>query len=205
MRTSRSLNIRDRGKDKSFLIREMPALSFEIWLMQAGAILSGKPEDLYATADSLSRRGASALFRTDYETLRPLLAALLDCCSLRENGRDIPLTSDDAVDHCIDDVRCLFLLRRASLELHLAFCAGGARRALLLPRESAFRKAVDARTYARPANVPAVAGALVSQGMASILDLQTHYGFEDALNMLELLNVRNYNQWAADDAAKRGR
>jgi len=202
MRKIGHLEIKDRGKDKIFLIREMPALHFETWLMGAGTILSGKPDELFATADTLSRQGITALLRTDYETLRPVLAALLGCCSLHEDGREIPLVLDD-IDQCVDDVRCLFLLRRACLELHLRFL--GERHPLLLPKEAAFRRALKANTYARPANVPAVAGAVIDQGMASLGELEEHYSFEDALDMLELLNVRNYNHWAANEAAKQGR
>ena len=203
MRKTRHLEMPDRGKDKVFLIREMSALSFETWLLQAGEILSGKPDELFATADTLSRQGITVLLRTGHASLPSLLSGLLHCCSLQEHERKIPLASDDVIDRYIDDVRCLFLLRRAGLNLHLQFLA--TRRPLLFPKEQAFRRAMKATTYARPVNVPAVVGTLINQGMASLGELEERYSFEDALDMIELLNVRNYNQWATNETAKQRR
>jgi hypothetical protein len=96
-------------------------------------------------------------------------------------------------------------LRRAALRLNLRFYAAGARRRLTLPREWAFRNVLESRTFAKPVNVPGITGSVISQGMASMADMQSTYSFPDALDMLELLNVRNYNQWAAQEAAKRAR
>lgn len=54
------------------------------------------------------------------------------------------------------------------------------------------------------ANVTTLVGVLVGQKLATLHQLQTVYSLEDALNLLEIITVQNYNDWAAGEAAKRG-
>lgn len=40
--------------------------------------------------------------------------------------------------------------------------------------------------------------------MATMHELDTVYGYEDALNMAEIIQVQNYNEWVAmEDARKK--
>jgi hypothetical protein len=50
-----------------------------------------------------------------------------------------------------------------------------------------------------------MAGALVGSGMATLRELQEYYSYEDGLDMLEILTVQRYNEWAAGESAKHGR
>jgi hypothetical protein len=46
-------------------------------------------------------------------------------------------------------------------------------------------------------NVPPLIGRLVSSGMASLAELQTIYSLEDAMQLDEILRLRNYHEWLA--------
>lgn len=58
--------------------------------------------------------------------------------------------------------------------------------------------------YADYANVSGIVGVLVGRQIATLHELDTVYSFQDALNLLEVITVQNYNEWAAMEAAKRG-
>ena len=45
-------------------------------------------------------------------------------------------------------------------------------------------------------------GVLIARDKATLIELQTVYSFEDALNMAEVITVQNYNEWVATEAAK---
>jgi hypothetical protein len=45
--------------------------------------------------------------------------------------------------------------------------------------------------------------AVIAHRYATLFELQTIYSYEDVLNMYEILTVRNYNEWAAAEEAKR--
>lgn len=47
-------------------------------------------------------------------------------------------------------------------------------------------------------NVPAVIGSIVSSKLATLNELQTVYGIEDAYDLLEIINVNSYNQRAVE-------
>lgn len=85
------------------------------------------------------------------------------------------------------------------------FSGGGGRKPLKLPREHAFRKAIEGKDYASYANVPDLIGVIVSKGLATLHELDTVYGYEDALNLYEIIKVQNYNDWIAMEASKNGR
>lgn len=46
-------------------------------------------------------------------------------------------------------------------------------------------------------NVPSLIGRLISGGMASLAELQTVYALEDAMQLDEILRLRNYHDWLA--------
>lgn len=52
-------------------------------------------------------------------------------------------------------------------------------------------------------NVPKLIGALVSGGMARLIELQTVYGILDAYNLLEVMTVDNVNHRKAMKHARR--
>lgn len=58
--------------------------------------------------------------------------------------------------------------------------------------------------YADYANVSGTIGTLIGKNMATLNDLDTIYSLPDALNMLEIVTVQNYNDWAAMEASKNG-
>jgi len=53
--------------------------------------------------------------------------------------------------------------------------------------------------------VPDLIGVIVSKGLATLHELDTVYGYEDALNLYEIIKVQNYNDWIAMEASKNGR
>ena len=55
------------------------------------------------------------------------------------------------------------------------------------------------------ANVSALTGVIVGQKLATLYELQTVYNLEDALNLLEVVTVQNYNSWAVHDEQQRNR
>jgi hypothetical protein len=50
--------------------------------------------------------------------------------------------------------------------------------------------------------MPPLIGVLISNKMATLKELQTFYGAEDAYNMLELLAVENHNKKIINDRNK---
>lgn len=56
--------------------------------------------------------------------------------------------------------------------------------------------------FADYVNVSSVIGVIVSRQLASLKELETYYSYEDALDMVEIITVGNYNEWAAAEGAK---
>ena len=46
-------------------------------------------------------------------------------------------------------------------------------------------------------NLPSLIGRLVSGGMASLIELQTVYSLEDAMQLDEIPKIKNYHEWLA--------
>lgn len=205
------VSLEDGGRKVTFGIRKMPALRMEAWLTRAAEVLppelarpvAGSPT---ALAELILRRGLLALACGGGDGARRLLDELMACCMLKdpESGLDVPCTPA-VIDEWLGNVRTLLRLRQAALLVNLSFAMDGARKTLVLPREAAFRRAAAEQTQARTVNVPQVCAALISQGIASLNDLRNIYSYTDALDLLEVLNVRNYNLWAAAEEARRKR
>lgn len=47
------------------------------------------------------------------------------------------------------------------------------------------------------ANIPRVCGALIAADLASMVDLKERLTLEEAYELLEVLEVRNYHSWLA--------
>lgn len=48
-------------------------------------------------------------------------------------------------------------------------------------------------------------GVIISRNLATLHELQTVYSFEDALDMVEIIDVQGYNEWVAMEDSKRGK
>jgi hypothetical protein len=44
---------------------------------------------------------------------------------------------------------------------------------------------------------------IIAHRYATLIELQTVYSYEDALNLYEVLTVRNYNEWITGEEARR--
>ena len=212
MRKTTTFSFTDNGRPLSCSMREMSAFQMESWLARAAELLPaqdspgvggtapGLAPNALDVADAILRRGIWALACADYARAAPLLQELLDCCAILdgETGAALPCTEENINRH-ISAVTTLIALRQAALHINLDFAQPEGRSQLHFRKESAFRREVADRVYARTVNVPEVAAALISQSMASLHDLQNTYSFADALDLLEIANVRNYNHWAASE------
>lgn len=207
MRTSQMISIIDGDRFLLFRIREMGALKLESWLLRAGKLLGEAKggEDAFVAARILFEEGPFRLYLADTAKDGTLMEEMLACCSLiDDDGQEIRLSTAN-INTYVTELRTLLRLRREVLLCNLRFYPEGARKPLDLPRERAFRKVMEARTYARPVNVPGIAAAIITQRMTSLADLEKTYSFMDALDMLEVCNVRNYNKWARQEGVNRGR
>jgi hypothetical protein len=54
------------------------------------------------------------------------------------------------------------------------------------------------------ANVSPIFGAVIGRNLATLRELETVYSLPDALDLLEIITVQNYNEWATSVAAKSG-
>ena len=207
MRTRPTILLHDNGRPLRFVVRHMPALPMEAWLERAAELL---PESTgtakrhpAALAAELLRRGTFALACAG-ERGGDLLDEMLAYSSFidPESGEETPC-SREAMGRLLTGLPTLLALRRWVLREQLFFAAGGVRKPLLLPKESAFRRASGESVAARTVNVPQVAAILISQGVTSLNELRSGYTFADALDLLEIVNVRNYNHWAAETAKHR--
>ena len=77
------------------------------------------------------------------------------------------------------------------------------RKKLRLPKEARYRRGMMDKGYADFVNVSGLVGVLVARRLATLHELETVYSYEDALNLTEILTVRNYNEWVAKEDARR--
>ena len=45
-------------------------------------------------------------------------------------------------------------------------------------------------------------GVLISKRLATLKDLETYYSLEDVFNLIEIVQVDNYNEWLAHSKTK---
>ena len=48
------------------------------------------------------------------------------------------------------------------------------------------------------ANVSPIFGSIIGHQLASLRELETVYSLPDALDLMEIITVRNYNEWAVN-------
>jgi hypothetical protein len=196
MRKQLSFTLSEQGRLLTFLVREMSAYDLESWLIRADRLLhDDEKNDPFRATNLLLSKGAVCLNAKSFDQAQVLHEDMLQTCSIvLDDGETAPL-SINTIDNYLEDVRTLFALRLKILGVQLRFATQGVRTFFRLPRDAAYRQAVEKYTFAKSVNVPAIAAALIGQRVVSLADLQSAYSFGDALDILEVLNVYNYNQW----------
>lgn len=141
MRKETRITIDDRGNELAFLIREMPAMRLESWIIRAGLALaaSGAAGDLLnesrvdsasvmQAADRLAKMDVGNLLRAlggiEYQKVEPLLGELLACCSL-VTGNQLQQLNQRNVDGIVQDIKTLFTLQKEALKINFGFFGNG--------------------------------------------------------------------------------
>lgn len=113
-----------RDKGKTFVIKEMDAVSADEWATRALFTLAKSganiPPELMsggmASFAAMSGLGIQALLFVPYDEAKPLLASLIKCASIKEASATRALTPDD-----IEEIATFALLRGEALKLHVGF------------------------------------------------------------------------------------
>lgn len=53
------------------------------------------------------------------------------------------------------------------------------------------------------ANISPVFAAVIGRNLATLRELETVYSLPDALNLLEIITVQNYNEWAVMEESRK--
>lgn len=138
MRKENIITLNDRGNNLTFKVKEMSAMQLERWIVRALLLLAGtglfegvKSQNDMGTmiqraGAEFGTKGLSMLGAVDIEKAEPLLNDLLACCWYRnDKGGEFQLTPE-TVDGIIEDVRTLFELRKAALQVNFDFFAPAA-------------------------------------------------------------------------------
>ena len=138
MRREKVVTINDRGQDKTFRIKEMPATQAERWIIRAGLALAGSGviekaviqndagEAAVQIGKLLATQGLfSALGSVDFAVAEPLLNELMGCCYYVVNGAMDQRLTPDVIDGIVEDVKTLFLLKKEAAALNFDFFAQG--------------------------------------------------------------------------------
>ncbi len=126
MRKESEIILIDRGKELSFLIKEMPASKLEKWLIQVVLLLSKSENQLNEYTDYniisnlITKKGLSLLSSIDFNKAEPLFDELLSCVHRKVDNAMISVTAQN-IDTFIEDVETLFRLRLEVLKLNLSF------------------------------------------------------------------------------------
>lgn len=121
------IDIEDRGKKLTFVIKEMSATQLESWIIRAllmatGAGAANVPEgaDLQKAGAYLAQRGIGLLGSLEYDKAAPLLDEMLACCYRKIENHQERCTPDNVTGY-IEDVSTLFKLRMEAMKLNLGF------------------------------------------------------------------------------------
>ncbi len=118
-----------RDSGKRFLITEMSAAAAEDWAWRLGLALAaagipvpeGSLQSGMAGMASIAAQGIRALQGVQYAAVKPLLAEMIGCVQFWPPESPIPQPLMTGENSQIEEVRSLFELRVAVLELHLDF------------------------------------------------------------------------------------
>lgn len=210
MRIEQEIHLVEQEQQLVFIVRQMSAFQLERWLERALRILPPDQPGLAThpikAAQYILHQGLLLLACRDPLAGTALLEELLLCCKAVEpiTRSQIPCSADK-IDQLVESAETLLLLRQAALRVNLDFALAGARQYLTLPKASAFERAKAQQNPGSTVNIPQLTSSLISHGAASLHDLQTTYSYGDALDLLEIVNVRNYNQWTVYESAKQGK
>ena len=178
-----TLKINDAGHDMTFVIEKMSAFKAEGWLIRAGLLL-----------------GREAITAEGVKDYRGLVAALCKVARLLQGARREPEEERDRRRHDSVAVDAPDP-SRGGAQGELRFFAE--RKPVQLPRWAGFRADCEGvRGVASYANIPPLAGRLISARLASLAELKTVLTYEDAVNLDEVLLLDNYHKWLAAKQAE---
>lgn len=126
MRKEKTVTLEDRGNKLVFKIREMSATAAEFWIMRliktlgaAGVKIPGGA-DLAGAMRYFVANSREVMAALDVESVRGLFDDLLRSCSRVVGKVEEPCTPE-TVDDYIEDVRTLWALKMAALEVNFGF------------------------------------------------------------------------------------
>lgn len=126
MRKEKIITLDDRGNKLTFKIREMSATNSEYWILRAIKILGAAGvklpggADLSAAARYLLAHSQEVMSALNVADVRELLNDLLKTCS-RVVGKVEEPCDAETIGDCVEDVRTLWALRMAALEVNFSF------------------------------------------------------------------------------------
>ncbi len=130
MRKTATYTVEAEGRDKgkTFVLTEMPAARAEDWAIRALLALGSANVDLPEGLEGLGMAGLAEvglkkLFALNHETIRPLLAELMECVQVQPDPRR-PEVKRAMIDGDAEEVRTLLTLKYEVLKLHLDFSLG---------------------------------------------------------------------------------
>lgn len=134
MRKEKEITIKDRDKDLTFIIKELPALKAEKWKIRAIMLLLGSDIEMPAGSSieegmqSFMAGGAETLFKAlsklDVDKAISLFDEMLFSCVSIKAGNMSTLLNEALIDSNIEDSSTLTKLRFECLKLHFDFLAG---------------------------------------------------------------------------------
>lgn len=139
MRRTKTFTITDRGVDKTFEVKEMDALSLELWTLRALKMLLATDilgtvdvDKIQSSADMpgivseiILKNGFSSLSKVNFVEFQQLQAEMLATCSIvQENGFKMLLTTQ-TIQGNIDDYRTIGKIVFEVVKFNLNFSLPG--------------------------------------------------------------------------------
>ena len=139
-----------RDKGKTFFLTEMPATRAEDWairvMLALGAANVEIPDDAAQLGmAALAEIGLRKLFSLNAETVRGLLAELMECVTVRPD-RKHPEMSRALIGEDTEEVKTLLTLKWEVLKLHLDFSVAAALSESLEKAAAAVKHKLDTKT-----------------------------------------------------------
>lgn len=213
MRKEKTITVLDNGKELRFHLRQMSAFDFESWLLRLGHILRHAGLDIppgqevQIVSDTLVRGNfrvpVGALTAGDDKPMDLMSEMLLSCSHVDYAGRHTPLTPD-AADDLVDNASILMGLYAEALAFNLDWVVVDPEdmpslAPLKLPQEARYKQAQAQRNLSgRP--LTGTCEALSLSGLATMKELKNDYSFRGALELIRILNIKNYETWLSMDA-----
>ena len=215
MRKEKIIALLDDDKKLHFHLRQMSAFDFENWLRRLGHILRRAGLDIppgqevQASSEALVRgnfRVPVGVFAAGTDKPTALMCEmLLSCAHIDNTGRRTPLTPDVA-ENLVDRMSTLLGLYAEALAFNLDWALADPEDTpslapLNLPQETRYKQAQARKSYsARP--LAGTCEALAISGLATMKELKNDYSFRGALELIRVLNIKNYDAWLSMDASQ---